>query len=91
MAKIVILFSSLFLFIAGEPVDLAGDGRYDSPGHTARYCTYTLMDAVSEIMECLQKTHLGFFQAKGPSFRTILSDGYESILAFHLSDKQVKI
>ena len=35
-----------FLF-TGQPVRLAGDGRYDSPGHTARYCTYTFIDTVS--------------------------------------------
>ena len=25
-------------------VVLAGDGRCDSPGHCAKYCTYTLLD-----------------------------------------------
>ena len=25
------------------PVDLIGDGRCDSPGHNAKYCTYTMM------------------------------------------------
>lgn len=28
---------------------LAGDARFDSPGHSARYCTYTFLDAVSDI------------------------------------------
>lgn len=32
---------------AGTPVRLCGDGRYDSPGHNSRYCTYTMIDAVS--------------------------------------------
>ena len=25
------------------PVDLVGDRRCDSPGHSAKYCTYTMM------------------------------------------------
>ena len=25
------------------PVNLIGDGRCDSPGHNAKYCTYTMM------------------------------------------------
>ena len=28
----------------GEPVMLAGDGRADSPGHSAKYGTYTMMN-----------------------------------------------
>lgn len=31
-----------------KPVDLCGDGRSDSPGHSAKYGTYTLMDETSE-------------------------------------------
>lgn len=30
-----------------DHIRLAGDGRYDSPGHCARYCTYTMLEAVS--------------------------------------------
>ena len=30
--------------IKGEEVVLAGDGRNDSPGHSAKYCVYTLME-----------------------------------------------
>ena len=29
-------------------VVLAGDGRCDSPGHCAKYCTYTLLDVQSQ-------------------------------------------
>ena len=28
-----------------EKVVLVGDGRCDSPGHSAKYCTYTFMEA----------------------------------------------
>lgn len=27
---------------------MAGDGRFDSPGHCAKYCTYTLLDVDSK-------------------------------------------
>ena len=30
------------------PITLAGDGRCDSPGYSAKYCTYTLMADTSE-------------------------------------------
>ena len=32
----------------GEPVTLAGDGRCDSPGHSAKYGTYTMLDVQSD-------------------------------------------
>ena len=28
----------------GKPLSLGGDGRSDSPGHSAKYGSYTLMD-----------------------------------------------
>ena len=40
------------------PLVLCGDGRNDSPGHSAQYCTYSLMDASSnqmlavEVVDC---------------------------------------
>lgn len=30
--------------LKGEELALAGDGRNDSPGHSAKYCVYTLME-----------------------------------------------
>ena len=30
--------------LSGEPIILCGDGRNDSPGHSAKYCTYVLME-----------------------------------------------
>lgn len=29
-------------------INVSGDGRNDSPGHTAKYCTYTVMDIETE-------------------------------------------
>lgn len=31
-----------------DSVTLIGDGRCDSPGHSAKYLTYTLMEPVSQ-------------------------------------------
>ncbi|XP_068112155.1 uncharacterized protein [Hyperolius riggenbachi] len=31
----------------GKPITLAGDGQCDSPGHSAKYCIYSLMDIVT--------------------------------------------
>ena len=33
-----------------EEVCLCGDGRNDSPGHSARYCVYTLMEHASKVV-----------------------------------------
>ncbi|XP_002939397.1 uncharacterized protein LOC100487738 [Xenopus tropicalis] len=30
------------------PMALAGDGQFDSPGHSAKFCTYTMMDVTSK-------------------------------------------
>ena len=32
---------------AGSPIDICGDGRCDSPGHSAKYGTYTMMHEAS--------------------------------------------
>ena len=31
-----------------EPVSIIGDGRCDSPGYSAKYCTYTVMEQSSD-------------------------------------------
>ena len=30
-----------------KPLVVCGDGRYDSPGFNAKYCTYTVMEATT--------------------------------------------
>lgn len=37
-------------FLKGTPLQLSGDGRCDSPGHIAKYCTYSLMDTVTDLI-----------------------------------------
>lgn len=36
--------NSVFAELNGRDLWLAGDGRCDSPGHNAKYCTYTMID-----------------------------------------------
>lgn len=39
--------------VVGTAVDLAGDGRCDSPGHSAKYCTYVLYAGqIGRIFHC---------------------------------------
>ena len=33
--------------LKGQSITVAGDGRCDSPGHCAKYCSYSLMDTAS--------------------------------------------
>ena len=33
-----------------EEICLCGDGRNDSPGHSARYCVYTLMEHATKVV-----------------------------------------
>ena len=35
-----------------EPLPLGGDGRSDSPGHSAKYGAHTLMDLHHNIFRC---------------------------------------
>jgi hypothetical protein len=34
----------------GQPVDVTGDGQFDSPGFTARFCFYTVVESVSKLV-----------------------------------------
>ena len=50
------------LFEEYEDVCLCGDGRNDSPGHSARYCVYTLMEQFTNIVvnfEVIDKRETG--------------------------------
>ena len=45
---------------SGDPVNVNGDGRCDSPGHSAKYGTYTLMadDGKVVIFKVVQVTEV---------------------------------
>ena len=37
-------------FLRGTNLQLSGDGRCDSPGYSAKYCTYSLMDSATDLI-----------------------------------------
>jgi hypothetical protein len=37
-------------YLCGRPLKLSGDGRCDSPGFSAKYCTYSIMDQESDLI-----------------------------------------
>ncbi len=60
----------------GKSLTLAGDGRCDSPGFSAKYCTYTMMDSPSNCIidfEQVQVTQTGTSQSMEKlGFKTVL-------------------
>ena len=42
------------IFRGYKEMCLCGDGRNDSPGHSARYCVYTLMEHVTKAVVDLE-------------------------------------
>ena len=66
-----------------QEVVLCGDGRCDSPGHSAKYCTYTFMDALSEkvvdfkVVSCTQVSSSNTMEIKGfkDALQTIEDNG----------------
>ena len=50
------------ILTAYSKVCVSGDGRNDSPGHSARYCVYTLMEHVTKVivdLEVIDKRETG--------------------------------
>ena len=41
---------AIFAFLKGTPLQLSGDGRCNSPGYSAKYCTYSLMDNATDLI-----------------------------------------
>ena len=37
-------------YLRGSQLHLSGDGRCDSPGYSAKYCAYTLMDSATDLI-----------------------------------------
>ena len=49
-------------FLRGNDLKLSGDGRCDSPGYSAKYCTYSLMDSATDLIldyKLIQSTETG--------------------------------
>jgi hypothetical protein len=47
------------LSFEGEELVLCGDGRCDSPGHSAKYCTYSLMEQCSGLIVNFELVQVG--------------------------------
>ena len=53
---------AVLVFLRDEGLHLSGDGRCDSPGYSAKYCTYSIMDSVSDLIldyNLVQSTETG--------------------------------
>ena len=68
-SEITIIVSTMVDWLCTALLCSAGDGRYDTPGHSARHCTYTMMDAVGYI-----KSWLGVWTYVKPMQKTITSE-----------------
>ena len=43
-------FNRRIVPLRGNDLKLSGDGRCDSPGYSAKYCTYSLMDSSTDLI-----------------------------------------
>ena len=50
---------SLHIVATGENLKFCGDGRCDSPGYSAKYCTYTLMESVTSLIFDFELVRVG--------------------------------
>jgi len=46
-------------YLKGNQLHLSGDGHCDSPGYSAKYCAYTLMDSATDLYSLVQCTETG--------------------------------
>ena len=75
---------------AGKDIILSGDGRNDSPGHSAQYCTYTLADMQDRAI--LQMNVVDVREAAGKSSnmeRMGFERGMDTLLASPMVVKEV--
>ena len=75
---------------AGKDVLLSGDGRNDSPGHSAQYCTYSLADMNDHAI--LQMNIVDVREAAGKSNnmeRIAFERGMDTLLTSTMSIKEV--
>ena len=55
--------SEVLSVLQAQELVLCGDGRCDSPGTSAKYCTYTLMESNTNLIvhsETVTKAEVGF-------------------------------
>ena len=74
---------------AGKDVVLSGDGRNDSPGHSAQYCTYSLADMEDHAI--LQMNIMDVREAAGKSNnmeRIGFKRGMDKLLTSQMSVKE---
>ena len=53
---------AVLVFLRDEGLHLSSDGRSDSPGYSAKYCTYSIMDSASDLIldhNLVQSTEIG--------------------------------
>lgn len=76
---------------AGKDVILSGDGRNDSPGHPAQYCTYTLADMESKEILHLEIVDVREVEGrKSASMERIAFErGMDALLASEMTIKEV--
>ena len=84
------------LGLPGKKLTLAGDGRCDSPGFSAKYGTYTLMDTETELVvdfqltQCTETTSSVAMEKHG--FETVLERTKESLqIATVVTDRNTSI
>jgi len=53
----------------GQPIKVTGDGQYDSPGFTARYCLYTIVESSSKML-------LDFYVAEKTQVKNVITLKY---------------
>ena len=70
------------------PVNLIGDGRCDSPGHSAKYCTYTMMTDEGKVaaMNVVQVSGVSSMQWK----RKGLTDAFKTLPEKKLSSRELQ-
>ena len=69
------------------PLVLGGDGRNDSPGYSAQYCTYSLIDAEKGNILAMSVVDVREANGKSPNMERI---GFERALADVLQKARVK-
>ena len=76
---------------AGKDVILSGDGRNDSPGHSAQYCTYTLADMETKTILQLEIVDVREVEGRKSANmeRIAFERGMDSLLASEMNITEV--